>query len=148
MSKVFLDTSYALALSFQSDVLHAKATMIALLLDRNGISIVTTRAILIEIGNALSKQRYRHQAIELLDSMEAQDGVEVFSSTDELYFKALTLFRDRLDKEWGLVDCVSCIVMQEQGISRVLTADKHFRQMGFRALLLEPPFSIVSSLEA
>lgn len=109
MSKVFLDTSYALALSFQSDVSHAKANQLAVWLDRNSISIVTTRAILIEIGNALSKQRYRRQAIRLLDSMEAHDGVEVFSFTDKLYFKALTLFRNRLDKEWGLVDCASCI---------------------------------------
>ena len=138
MSKVFLDTSYALALSFQSDVSHARANHLAVWLDRNSISIVTTRAILIEIGNALSRRRYRRQAIELLDSMEDQDGVEVFSLTDELYFKALTLFRNRLDKEWGLVDCVSCVVMQEQGISQVLTADKHFQQMGFRALLSEP----------
>ena len=138
MSKVFLDTSYALALSFQSDVSHIRANRLAVWLDRNNISIVTTRAILIEIGNALSKQRYRRQAIELLDSMEDQDGVEVFSLTDELYFKALTLFRNRLDKEWGWVGCVSRIVMQEQGISQVLTADRHFQQMGFRVLLSEP----------
>jgi uncharacterized protein len=137
MSKVFLDTSYALALSFPSDAFHTKANQLALWLDRNSISIVTTRAILMEIGNALSKRRYRRQAIALLDSMEAQDGVEVFSLTDELYFNALTLFRNRLDKEWGLVDCVSCIVMQAQGISEVLTADSHFQQMGFRALLCE-----------
>lgn len=41
------------------------------------------------------------------------------------------------DKTWGLVDCISFVVMQERGITDALTADRHFQQAGFRALLLE-----------
>ncbi|MFM5956954.1 MAG: PIN domain-containing protein, partial [Dolichospermum sp.] len=41
----------------------------------------------------------------------------------------------REDKEWGLVDCISFIVMQDRGITDALTADTHFQQAGFRALL-------------
>ncbi|MFM6264927.1 MAG: PIN domain-containing protein, partial [Dolichospermum sp.] len=41
----------------------------------------------------------------------------------------------REDKEWGLVDCISFIVMQDRGISDALTTDIHFQQAGFRALL-------------
>jgi predicted nucleic acid-binding protein len=37
--------------------------------------------------------------------------------------------------EWGLVDCISFIVMQNRGITDALTADIHFQQAGFRALL-------------
>jgi len=55
--------------------------------------------------------------------------------SDDLYRSALALFQQRLDQEWGLVDCVSCVVMQKQGIFDALTSDKHFRQMGFRTLL-------------
>ena len=57
--------------------------------------------------------------------------------SDQLYFKARSLYEARMDKEWDLVDCVSFVVMEDLGIDRALTADKHFRQMGFRALLLE-----------
>ncbi|MFM6219167.1 MAG: PIN domain-containing protein, partial [Dolichospermum sp.] len=41
----------------------------------------------------------------------------------------------REDKEWGLVDCISFIVMQDRGISDAPTTDIHFQQAGFRALL-------------
>ncbi len=42
-----------------------------------------------------------------------------------------------MDKEWGLVDCVSFVVMREHGIEAALTTDRHFIQAGFRALLRE-----------
>ncbi len=54
--------------------------------------------------------------------------------TDELYQQAFDLFRDRPDKEWGLIDCASFVVMQ-RGLTEALTPDEHFEQAGFRALL-------------
>jgi len=41
------------------------------------------------------------------------------------------------DKEWGLTDCISFIVMGDPGLTDALTADEHFEQAGFRALLRE-----------
>ena len=137
MTKVFLDTSYALALSFQSDSFHEKANQLAQWLDHERVFIVTTRAVLLEIGNALSKERYRRQAIRILNAIEAEELIEIVSVSDRLYASALTLFQSRPDKEWGLVDCVSCVAMRERGIEWALTADRHFQQMGFRALLRE-----------
>jgi len=52
--------------------------------------------------------------------------------------RALDLFTRRSDKTWGLIDCASFLVMQDQGISRAFTNDRHFEQAGFRNLL--PPF--------
>ena len=137
MTKVFLDTSYAIALSFPNDEFHPKAKQVAVWLDRNRIQIVTTRAILLEIGNSLSKEQYRRQAVDLLSTLESETLVEVLPLSDELYFKAFALFKSRMDKQWGLVDCVSYIAIEESGINQVLTADRHFQQMGFRALLRE-----------
>ncbi len=37
----------------------------------------------------------------------------------------------------GLVDCISFVVMRERNIEAALTADEHFIQAGFRALLRE-----------
>jgi len=45
------------------------------------------------------------------------------------------LYRNYSDKEWGLTDCISFVVMKEQGIKEALTTDKHFAQAGFRVLL-------------
>lgn len=135
MNEVFLDTSFVIALSSITDQHHAKAIKLATQLETHQTRLVTTEAILLEIGNALSKSKYRMAAIQLLESLENDPNVEIISLTKDLYFAAFRLFKQRPDKEWGLVDCVSFIVMQNRGITDALTADAHFQQAGFRALL-------------
>ena len=134
-SKAFLDTSFAIALSVESDAHHEHAVILSEQLEREQTKLITTAAILFEIGNALSKKRYRSAAVELLDSLEQDKTVEIIRIDSELYRKAFELFRNRPDKDWGLVDCISFIVMQEQQMSEALTTDEHFEQAGFRALL-------------
>jgi len=134
-NKFFLDTSYAIALSVDSDEHHERAVELADRLEAEQTHLITTRAILLEIGNALSRNRYRRAAIELLDALEQDPQVEIISLSDELYQQALELFRGRTDKDWGLIDCASFIVMQERGLTEALTADVHFEQAGFHALL-------------
>ncbi len=135
MNEVFLDTSFAIALSSVTDQNHARAVELANQIESNSIRLVTTQAILLEMGNALSKQKYRAAAIQLLESLEADPSVEVVLLTNSLYKLAFDLFKKREDKEWGLVDCISFIVMQDRGITDALTTDIHFQQAGFRALL-------------
>ncbi len=135
--EVFLDTSYALALSAPTDQLHGQALRLADELEAVQARLVTTRAVLLEIGNALSRQRYRAAAISLLQALEADPSVEVLPLSDALYGQALQLYCSRPDKEWGLIDCASFVVMSERGMTKALTADEHFQQCGFRALLCE-----------
>jgi predicted nucleic acid-binding protein len=52
-----------------------------------------------------------------------------------MFARAFELYRSHLDKSWGLIDCVSFIVMRDFGLTEFLTADKHFEQAGFSALL-------------
>jgi len=132
---VFLDTSYAIALSSPSDRHHSRALEIAIELEAANATLVTTRGILLEIGNALSRKKYREAAIELLDSLEADASVEIEPMTDVLYDDGFELYRSRPDKEWGLIDCCSFTVMTQRNLLKALTADLHFEQAGFQALL-------------
>lgn len=134
-SKVFLDTSYAIALVSPQDYYHAKAVEIAEILEAESINLITTQAILLEIGNALSKLKYRQVSISLLNSIEIDPKIEVISLSNELYQEAFKLYCQRQDKEWGLVDCVSFVVMKKYRIKEALTADIHFQQAGFIPLL-------------
>jgi uncharacterized protein len=136
-SEVFLDTAYAIALANGKDQFHHKAVAVAKQLRTHRTKLVTTRAVLLEIGNALSGQRFREAAVKLLDALEADPTVGIVSLTDGLYAQAFNLYRTRLDKEWGLVDCLSFVVMRERKLTSVLTTDMHFQQAGFRVLLRE-----------
>jgi uncharacterized protein len=135
MNKVFLDTSYAVALSSRTDENHQRAVELAQELRASGTYLITTRAILLEIGNALARTRHRDAAIKLLVALESDTKVEIIPASDELYRRALDVYRDRADKEWGLIDCMSFVVMNDQGLTDALTGDNHFRQAGFRVLL-------------
>ena len=136
MNKVFLDTSYAVALSASTDENHKRAAELADELEASGTQFVTTRAVLLEIGNALSKVRYRTAAARLLTALENDPKVEIVPASDDLCRRAFEIYRDRFDKEWGLIDCMSFVVMKDEGLTDALTADHHFRQAGFHVLLI------------
>ena len=73
--EVFLDTAYAIALSSRTDQYHDKAVELARQLKEEGTGLVTTRAVLLEMGNALSRERYRTAAVRLLEALEADPDV-------------------------------------------------------------------------
>ena len=63
------------------------------------------------------------------------DEVEVVNLNPILFRKSLDFYKTHQDKDWGIVDCFSFIVMKEVGIEQVLTFDKHFLQAGFQPLV-------------
>jgi predicted nucleic acid-binding protein len=131
----FLDASYAIALGSARDQHHAVAVRLARQIEIERVRLVTTRAVILEIGNALARSRYRAAAVALLDALESDPGVEIVPLSEDLYGAAAQLYRKHADKEWGLTDCLSFVVMARRGLTEALTADDHFRQAGFRTLL-------------
>lgn len=136
--EVYLDSSYATALGVPKDEHHGRAVELARQLESNSVRMVTSRAVVLEIGNALSRSAYRAGAVALLADMEADRDVEIVPLIESLYSRAFEMFRQYRDQEWGLTDCVSFVIMHDRGLTDALTADKGFVQAGFRALLLEP----------
>lgn len=135
--ELFLDASYAIALSSATDQYHGRAETLADRISRADARLLTTRAVMLEIGNALAKLRFRAAAVQLLDALESDPAVEIMALSEELYHQGLELYRLRSDKEWGLTDCLSFVVMRHRNVVEALTTDDHFRQAGFRSLLLE-----------
>jgi predicted nucleic acid-binding protein len=133
--RIFLDTSYAVALAAPSDRLHREAQKLSTWLQEERPHVFTTRAVLLEIGNALSKPLFRQGTVRLLMSLETDPRVQVIPISDDLFVRGLELFYQRRDKSWGLVDCISFEVMREHAVNDSLTSDGHFEQAGFRALL-------------
>ena len=132
---LFLDAAYAIALAAPDDDFHPKATALAIDLRSRQLKMLTTDAVVFEIGNGLAKPKFRRTAIELITSIFTDPRIEVVHVTPSLVQRAFDLFRQRPDKAWGMTDCVSFIVMEERGIREALTTDEHFEQAGFTALL-------------
>ncbi len=129
---LFLDTSYILALVNTHDEFHHQALNLA---DQVNDKLMTTEAILIEIGNALAKLQWRELAIDTLNDLRDDENMDVIPVSFDLFSKAFALYASRMDKEWGLTDCISFVVMKEYKLADALTTDHHFEQAGFKALL-------------
>ena len=87
----------------------------------------------------MSGRRFRKLAAKLIADIRRSDDIKVVPATAGLLDAALELYQNRPDKDWGLTDCASFVVMAERGLTDALTADEHFRQAGFRPMLLEAP---------
>ncbi len=48
--------------------------------------------------------------------------------------KARTRFFEWTDRDFSFTDCTSFVVMQELGLARALTTDRHFSQAGFETV--------------
>jgi predicted nucleic acid-binding protein len=134
---VFLDTAYVYALINTRDQWHESATLWQQKIVDDGRTLLTTELILFEIADGLAAINFRQQAIQVIDALRANSLVEIVPAPTELLNGALDLYRQRSDKGWGLTDCASFVVMRERGLLDALTGDDHFRQAGFRALMLE-----------
>ncbi len=137
MTPVFLDTSFVLALLLRDDEHHGTAR---LLRGRQAGPLLTTELILIEIADALAAADRRHMVSPTIRGLRNQAALRIVPATTDLLDRGLALFDSRADKEWGLTDCISFVVMRECGCAEALTADRHFQQAGFKALLRDQAF--------
>jgi hypothetical protein len=130
----FIDTSFAIALINERDENHEKAVELSIKYERK--PILTTDAVLLEIGNSLARN-FKEQSITLIEKLLMTEETEIVRLDETLFDRAFDLYKSHTDKTWGLVDCISFVVMRERGITNALTSDKHFVQAGFRALMLD-----------
>ncbi len=136
-SPLFVDTAYVYAVTNPNDQWHKRALAWQKTIIDDNLSLVTTEFILIEIADGLSSLKFRKHANEIIKVLQSENFIEIIPATSELFRQGLNLYESRTDKSWGLTDCISFAVMKEKGLFEALTTDDHFRQAGFRALMLE-----------
>jgi predicted nucleic acid-binding protein len=131
MNTVFADTYYYLALVNPSDTGHSKAMTFA---QSSSAPMLTTDWVITELADGLCSVANRPLFAKLLVAIR-NGPTTVVRFDNGLMERGLTLFAQRSDKDWSLTDCVSFVVMKENGIQQALTGDHHFEQAGFVALL-------------
>jgi len=134
MTVQFVDTYYLLALVNSTDKDH----LAALRHSQGRVHrLVTTTWVLVEFADALAAVDSRTRAARFIRGFQAEAFVEVVPPTFEQFECALDRYEQRPDKDWSLTDCISFLLMEGRGITDALTADHHFEQAGFRALMRE-----------
>ncbi|MBM3290232.1 MAG: type II toxin-antitoxin system VapC family toxin [Candidatus Hydrogenedentes bacterium] len=122
---------YYLAIMRADDPAREQANVEA----ESGRRVVTTEFIILELGNACCSPADHDDFLTIVEGMRASPLVTIVPLASHLMDLGLQLLAQRPDKGWSLTDCISFVVMQDLGISEALTADRHFEQAGFRALL-------------
>jgi uncharacterized protein len=132
MNDAFADTYYFLAILGKKDRAHQRA--VEMTAGRKG-RLITTIWVLTELANALSRVGDREAFADTLRELRSDPGADIVPADQNLFESGVGLFIARPDKEWSLTDCISFVVMQQMGLTDALTADHHFEQAGFVALL-------------
>ena len=132
MRRVFADTQYFLALLNAKDEGHAAAVEFSL--EFIGI-LVTTEWVLVELADALASTRARDLFSVMREKFRKNPSGSLIPLDIADLEEGIALFATRPDKEWSLTDCISFVVMRREKIAEAATADRHFEQAGFTALL-------------
>ena len=130
MAVYLADTWYLVALFDPHDNHHARAQRIDRALA--GALIATHDGIFSETLSYFSADgsSVRRRVVDFIRARQ-RDRTWFVARSSDLFNRALSLYSQRPDKEYSLVDCMSMTLMRERGITHVLTNDHHFRQEGF-----------------
>lgn len=104
MTSVFADTSFYVAVLNPQDASHTPACEISR--SYRGKAI-TTDAVLLEVGNWLSRTGDRALFVQLIQQLRSDPKTTIMPLRRELFDQGVQLFSERLDKNWSLTDCVS-----------------------------------------
>lgn len=133
MKRVFADTFFFLAVLNRKDPFHERALV---LYGERHYRFVTTAWVLIEVADASSSSKLRSSFETLYRLLESDRKFVILPADQTAFLRGLDLYFARPAKDWSLTDCLSFIVMNDQGLTDALTGDRHFAQSGFNPLFL------------
>ena len=103
---VYVDTAALIALGNKTDSFHPLASQVNQRLIAEQYTFLTTNAVILELANAFSKVRYKPLVISLIEAIQHSPQWHYLTIDETLMAQGLSLFKQRLDKDWSLVDCL------------------------------------------
>lgn len=108
--RVFWDAWAFVALVDKGYRYYQEAVQMSLILERQKAIMVTTEAVLTEVGNHYSKRLLRHLALGQYQfaARQAQSGRgTILNINTDLGERTWQFYQSRPDKDWGHTDCMS-----------------------------------------
>ncbi len=134
--ETFVDTSGFYALLVKKDGSHERARAFVEQAARSGGRFITTDYILDETATLLKGRRRAHLAQALFETVFMSAACRVEWMEPDGFARTKAFFLKHHDQEWSFTDCFSFSVMRRLGLRDALTADAHFRRVGFNPLLV------------
>lgn len=134
MNKVFVDTSFWIALADKKEKDHQKSIKLMTLLKNENYSMVITNFILDETITLIRKRLGIARALDFRDTLAKYGNLlnleRVTVSDEENVWSWFTREIDKL----SYTDCTSFAVMKRLGLKKVATFDDDFSKVGFEIL--------------
>jgi len=131
--RIFADTFYWVALLNRRD--SANRAVLEFSRTLGSSTLITTDEVLIELlAFCASDPQVRMGAALTVQDILDGGNVRAIPQSRAGFLEGLALYRARPDKGYSLTDCISMQTMRREGLTDVLTNDRHFEQEGFRAL--------------
>jgi predicted nucleic acid-binding protein len=133
MQKLFIDSSYFIALQLRNEQNHQIALSHWQGLDRTQC-FVTTSFIFDEVVTFFNSRGFHSLAVSWGDRLLQSQKLELIEVDEQLFLDGWNYFKRYNDKSFSLTDCVSFVVMKRFDLEIALTFDHHFLQAGFSKL--------------
>ncbi len=117
------------------DDLHERARTV--FADLGPHRLITSEMVLAEVFNGLADRgsSIREAVVDLEIQLRDRADITITPQTSNAFRDAAKRYASRSDKDWGLTDCASFLIMEGSGVREALAHDRHFEQAGFLALL-------------
>lgn len=130
MTKLFVDSSFWIALELSDDQNHEIAHSLWNSLDLSKSHFVTTTYVLDESVTFLNSRGAHQNAVSLGDGLLLSPRIDLVHVDEDLFFEGWSSFKKFSDKDFSLTDCISFVVMGCDELSTALTFDSDFEKAG------------------
>ena len=123
---VFVDASAWVVTTNAKDSYHTQAVSVYRRLLQSAVPLITSTWTAYEALTIVKTKLGYNQAERLWQGLQRPSVVHLVTVDDKIEAEALELFWEYKDKDWGVVDCASLVVMDGTGCRQAFAFDRHF----------------------
>lgn len=131
IESIFVDTSAFYAIVNKGETHHNK---IKEFIKKSKSLLVTTNLIFAETISLVTKRLGKNIAADFGTGLRSSARLNIYYVSEEYQKEAWDLFVGYKDKDFDYIDATCFTFMKKMGINKVLTFDRHFKQMNFEIL--------------
>jgi uncharacterized protein len=128
---IFIDTGAFLARYLTNDQYHDQANEIWNAIRHRHETCFTTNFVLNEFFTLLGRRAGNKFAADRALNIYASRVIKIIRPDRKAEVKAIDAFEKYADQKVSFTDCISFVLMKQEGIKRAFSFDYHFRLAGY-----------------